>query len=159
MLISICTILLVTQMFPYIELEEVDGIETQLVDPYGSPTVIKVPFPFLFSIEPNITVSILLNYSYNYNYIGIQVSTYGFFGFGPYSDQKVAPFYSYFNESTGLVSYEIHEGSRSQDILSYVDSIIHEHESTSFASKWLLLVSWKDLYFYTIGVGFRLVYN
>ena len=82
--------------------------------------------------------------------MGIQVSRTGFFGFeGPYYDQKVLPFHSYFNESTEpSVSYEIHEGSRSQDILSYVDSIIHEHESTSFATKWLLLVTWEDLYFF-----------
>ena len=53
-------IALVPQTFPYIELGVTSGVETEIVDPEGSPSIIDMPFPFLYNFEPTITVSIYI---------------------------------------------------------------------------------------------------
>lgn len=59
--------------------------------------------------------------------------------------RAVAPFLSTTDPSSGLVSYEIHHGGNSQDYLSYVSSIINQHENTSFTGTWLLVTTWENV--------------
>ena len=57
----------------------------------------------------------------------------------------VAPFARINEPTSGLVSYEIHYGSTSRDILSYVSSIINEHDNISFDATWLLVATWENV--------------
>ena len=49
--------LIVPQTFPYIDLGGTPGVATEIVDTEGFPSIIDIPFPFLFSLESTITVS------------------------------------------------------------------------------------------------------
>ena len=57
----------------------------------------------------------------------------------------VAPFFSANEPTSGLVSYEIHYGTTSRDILSFVSSIINEHRDIFFNATWLLVATWENV--------------
>ena len=61
--------------------------------------------------------------------------------------QIITPFFSVTDQSTGSISYEIHQNNGSHDMLSHVNSIISKHttENTSFSGTWLLIATWDEV--------------
>lgn len=89
-----------------------------------------------------------------------QVSTDGYLSFGrpitccpsltsnaTTSDYIVAPFEADTNIAAGQgqVSYEVHNDSTSPNLLSRVNSFIHQQKQNSFAGTWMLVVEWRDV--------------
>ena len=83
-----------------------------------------------------------------YNFVLLQITVNGFFRFGTRLEEQVrvvAPFIGANNASDGQVSYEIHNESTSSDILSFVSSIINEHQNISFRGTWLIVATWENV--------------
>ena len=95
----------------------------------------------MYVIHQNIAVTFMVT-------LVAQIFHRGFFRFlspNQVDVRAVAPFISTTDPSSGLVSYEIHQGGNSQDYLSYVSSIINLHENTSFTGTWLLVATWENV--------------
>ena len=71
----------------------------------------------------------------------------GYFSFGPNESDVliVAPFLSANNLLSGMVSYEIHEGHGSENVFSFINSIIHHNGYPKFSARWLLATTWKSM--------------
>ena len=63
--------------------------------------------------------------------------TYFSFTFG------VSIFFGFY--SGGSVSYEVHDGPESQDILSVANQIVNTIEDMEFTGTWLLLATWGNM--------------
>ena len=77
----------------------------------------------------------------------------GYTGFSPFlfdanSDQSlVAPFFTDINIARGIgqISYEVHNNSTSESLLSSVDSVINNNMQTNFHGEWLLVAKWDNV--------------
>ena len=147
----------------------------------GISAPIYVDFPFGGQIQPVIYVR---NLHYNNSVLcitlhwcavhNIQVGTNGYFTFDGYTGYSpflfnasrnlslVAPFFTDIDISNGIgqISYEIHNESVSEPILSSVDSVINEYLQTDFHGEWLLVAKWDDVPHFRGGpenVGFYIL--
>ena len=70
----------------------------------------------------------------------------------------MAPFFTDINIARGIgqISYEVHDDSTSESLLSSVDSVINNNMQTNFHGEWLLVAKWDNVPHYSGGnnVGF-----
>ena len=165
----------VTTVMPYIELGLTD---TQYVPSQddGTSSPIYVDFPFGGQIEPVIYVCnihyITTVLCIRLQWYSVQVGTNGYFtfdgftGYSPFlfnensSVSLVAPFFTDIDISSGIgeISYEVHNGTVSEPVLTSVDSLINEYMQTDFHGEWLLVAKWDNVPHISDGFNVGVLY-
>jgi hypothetical protein len=126
---------------PYIDFGLTDTQYVPTADD-GISAPIYVEFPLGGQIESTIYVGTNGYFTFD-----------GYTGFSPFlfdansGESLVAPFFTDINIASGIgqISYEVHNDSTSQSLLSSVDSVINNNIQTNFHGEWLLVAKWDNV--------------